>query len=43
MRDVVSQKVVPYKQFKDKYVIKVEPHKAVLDPDYFIKLIESAE
>jgi hypothetical protein len=25
------------------YVIKVEPHRAILEPDYFIKMIENAE
>ena len=26
-----------------RYVIKVEPHRAILEPDYFIKQIELAE
>ena len=25
------------------YVIKAEPHRAILEPDYFIKMIEQAE
>ena len=25
------------------YVIQVEPHRAILEPDYFIKMIEQAE
>ena len=28
---------------KNIYVIKVEPHRAILEPDYFIKMIEIAE
>ena len=28
---------------KNRYVIKVEPHRAILEPDYFIKMIEAAE
>ena len=27
----------------NRYVIKVEPHRAILEPDYFIKMIELAE
>jgi len=25
------------------YVVKVHPHRAILEPDYFVKLIETAE
>lgn len=28
---------------KNRYVIKAEPHRAILEPDYFIKMIEVAE
>ena len=28
---------------KNRYVVKVEPHRAILEPDYFIKMIEMAE
>ena len=34
---------MPYRKFINKYVVKVEPHRAVLEADYFIKLIEMAE
>lgn len=43
VRDVVNGEIIPYKKFINKYVIKVEPHRAILEPDYFIKLIEQAE
>jgi hypothetical protein len=43
VRDVISGESIPYHRFINKYVIKVEPHRAVLEPDYFIKLIEFAE
>jgi hypothetical protein len=43
VRDVVSNEALPYKKFINKYVFKVEPHKAILEQDYFIKLIEMAE
>ena len=43
VRDVVSGQVIPYNKFINKYVIRIEPHRAILEPDYFIKLIEGAE
>lgn len=43
MRDVVSGEQLQYRKFINKYVVKVEPHRAVLEADYFIKLIEMAE
>ena len=39
----MSNETVPYKRFINKYVVKVEPHRAILEPDYFIKMIEMAE
>jgi hypothetical protein len=41
--DVINGEAIPYRKFINKYVIKVEPHRAILEPDYFIKLIEFAE
>jgi len=35
--------MVPYKKFIDTFVVKVEPHRAILESDYFIKMIEEAE
>jgi len=43
VRDVVTGECLPYKKFINKYVMKVDSHRAVLEPDYFIKLIEQAE
>jgi hypothetical protein len=43
VRDVVTKDVVSYNKFIGRYVIKVEPHRAILEPDYFIKMIELAE
>lgn len=43
MRDVITGESIPYNKFINKYVIKVEPHRAILEPDYFIKLIDFAE
>lgn len=36
-------KSLSYKKTIGKYVFKVEPHRAILENDYFIKLIEKAE
>jgi hypothetical protein len=43
VRDVVTGEILPFKKFINKYVMKVESHRAILEPDYFIKLIEIAE
>jgi hypothetical protein len=43
VRDVITKEIVPYKKFINRYVVKVEPHRAILEPDYFIKMIEMAE
>jgi hypothetical protein len=42
VRELVSGEPIPYRKFINMYVMKVEPHKAILEPDYFIKLIETA-
>lgn len=42
VRDLVSGEPLPYKKFINMYVVKVESHRAILEPDYFIKLIEAA-
>lgn len=42
-RDVISKEIISYSKMKNRYVIKVEPHRAILEPDYFIKMIEMAE
>lgn len=43
MRDFVTNEMIPYKKFINRYVVYVEPHRAILEPDYFIKMIEIAE
>lgn len=43
VRDLVSGEVLPYKKFMDMYVVKVHPHKAILESDYFVKQIEACE
>lgn len=43
VRDPISKEIIPYKKFINMYVIKAEPHRAILEPDYFIKMIEQAE
>jgi len=35
--------MLSYKKVINRYVIKVDPAKAVLEPDYFIRMIETAE
>jgi hypothetical protein len=40
---VVSKEIISYNKMKNRYVIKAEPHRAILEPDYFIKMIEVAE
>ena len=43
MRDAITKDILSYKKFLGRYVIKVEPHRAIMEPDYFIKQIEIAE
>lgn len=43
MRDVVTGERLNYQKFIDLYVVKVHPHRAILEPEYFIKMIEQAE
>lgn len=42
VRDVVTGEKLPFEQVIDMYVVKVHPHRAILEPDYFVKLIETA-
>jgi hypothetical protein len=42
VRDLISGDPIPYRKFINMYVFKVEPIRAVLEPDYFVKLIEQA-
>lgn len=43
VRDVITGEALPYKKFMDMYVVKVHPHRAILENDYFVKLIEQCE
>lgn len=43
VHDPFTAKSLSYKTTIDKYVCKVEPCKALMEEDYFIKLIEIAE
>ena len=40
---MITGETLSYRKYINKYVVKVEPHRAILEPDYFIKLIEMAE
>jgi len=42
-RDVVSGREINYDKFIDMYVVKVHPTRAIMEMDYFIKMIELAE
>lgn len=42
-RDVCTNEIVSYLQQINKYVIKVEPYRAIMEPDYFCQMIEMAE
>ena len=37
VRDAVTKEILPYKKFIGRYVVQVEPHRACLETDYFIK------
>ena len=43
VRDVVTKELISYNKFIGRYVVKVEPNRAIQEPDYFIKQIELAE
>lgn len=43
VRDVITKEIVSYNKMKNRYVIQAEPHRAILEVDYFIKMIEQAE
>jgi len=42
-RDVFTSEVITYGKMINKYVVKVDPLKAILEPDYFVKLIDVCE
>ena len=37
VRDVITKEILPYKKFINRYVVQVEPHRAILETDYFVK------
>ena len=43
VKDPISEKNLLYKKTIGKYVCKVEPIRAILEPEYFVELIEKAE
>jgi hypothetical protein len=43
VKDPIKGKNLSYKKTIGKYVCKVDPIRAILEPDYFIKMIEEAE
>ena len=43
MRDFVTKEILPYKKFINRYVVRAEPHRAILETDYFLKQIELCE
>jgi hypothetical protein len=43
VRDIITNKEIPFRNAINKYIALVEPHRAVTEPDYFMKLIEMCE
>ena len=43
VRDLITGESIPNSKFMDMYVVKVQPHKAITEGDYFIKQIEMCE
>ena len=43
VRDIITDNEIPFKDSINKYIAMVEPHRAVVEPDYFMKLIEMCE
>ena len=42
-KDPIIGKSLTYSKLIDRYAVKVQPHLAILEQDYFIRLIEKAE
>jgi len=40
VRDIITDAEIPYREAINKFIALVEPHRAVSEPDYFMKLIE---
>lgn len=43
VRDVITGDKIDQSKYMDMYVVKVQPHRAILESEYFIKMIETAE
>ena len=43
VRDIITGEKVKQRKYMDMYVIKVHPHRAILEPEYFIKKYEDAD
>jgi len=43
VRDIITGEKIPQRKYMDMYVVKVHPHKAILEPEYFIKKYEDAD
>lgn len=43
VRDVITGEEIPYRKAIGKYIARVESHRAILESDYFVKMIESCE
>ena len=43
VRDIINNKKIPFKRFINIYAAVVEPHRALMESDYFMKLIEMCE
>ena len=43
VRDVITGDKIDQRKYMDMYVVKVHPHRAILESEYFIKMIEQAE
>lgn len=43
VRDIITGEKIDQGKYMDMYVVKVHPHRAILESEYFIKMIETAE
>ena len=43
VRDLITGEQIPFKRAINKYIVKVDPEKAILESDYFVKRIEECE
>ena len=43
VRDLITGEIIPYKRAINKFIVRVESDKAIMESDYFIKKIEECE